>query len=86
MGNLFLILAVICALWGVVSLIAIASYLSKHGVKINILFFRVLALKYVSQYHEISKRESGKSGPWFYSYIICMNLALLLAIIGMILQ
>jgi len=86
MGDLFLILSIMCALWGVVSVIVIASYLSKHGIKINIIFFRALALKYLSQYHEISKRESGKAGPWFYSYIISMNLALVLAIIGMILK
>ena len=86
MGELFLILSIMCVLWGVVSIIVIASYLSKHGIKISILFLRALALRYLSQYHKISKRESGKTGPWFYSYIISMNLALVFAIVGMILK
>ncbi len=85
-SNLFLILAILCGLWGVVSIIAIASYLSKHNIKINIVFFRVLALKYLSQYHEINRKESGKTGPWFYSYVVSMNLAFLLAIFGIILK
>ena len=86
MSDLFQIANIVCVLWGVVSMIFIASYISKYGVKINILLFRVLALKYLSQYHEISKRENGKSGPWFYSYIVSMNIALILAVIGMILK
>jgi len=86
MSNLLLILSISCAVWGVVSTIIISTYLSKHGVKINILFLRVLVLKYLSQYHEISNKENGKTGPWFYSYIISMNLALILAIVGLILK
>lgn len=84
MNNLFLILSVACALWGVVSMIIMASYLARHGVKISVLFLRVLALKYISQYHEISNRESGKTGPWFYSYILSMNLAFISAILGIV--
>lgn len=86
MSDLFLALAIICIGWGIVSIIAIASYLSSHGVKINFLLFRLLALKYIHQYHEITKRETGKTGSWFYSYIVSMNLALVLAIVAMLLK
>ena len=79
-------LAIISVVWGVVSAIVISTYLSQRGVKINILFFRIMVLKYIHQYHEITKREKGRPGPWFYSYIISMNLALVLAIIGIALR
>lgn len=86
MSYLFVALAILSALWGVVSSIVIASLLSKRGIKINFLFFRVLIFKYVHQYHQITKQENGKPGPWFYSYIISMNLALVFAIVGLALR
>ena len=85
-SDLFFILAIINAAWGIVSAIAITSFLSKRGIKINFLFFRVLVLKYIHQYHKITKQENGKSGPWFYSYIISMNLVLAFAIVGIVLK
>ncbi len=79
-------LALICIAWGVVSAIAIASFLSKRGHKLSFLFFRILILKYIHQYAKITKEETGKRGGWFYSYIISMNLALIFAIIGLIIK
>jgi len=84
MSYLFFILAFLSAVWGVVSSIVIASFLSKRGIKINWLFFRILVLKYIHQYHQITKQENGKPGSWFYSYIISMNLALIFAIVGIV--
>jgi hypothetical protein len=86
MSNVLFILAILNAAWGIVSAIAITSFLSTRGIKINFLFFRVLVLKYIHQYHKITMQENGKSGPWFYSYIISMNLALAFAIVGIVLK
>jgi uncharacterized oligopeptide transporter (OPT) family protein len=86
MSNLFFVLAILSAVWGVVSSIVVASFLSDRGIKINWLFFRVLVLKYIHQYHEITKQENGKPGPWFYSYIVSMNLALVFVIIGVVMK
>lgn len=86
MSDLLFALAILSVLWGIVSSIFIASFLSSRGVTINLLFFRVLVLKYIYQYHKITSQERGKPGPWFYSYIISMNLALVLAIIGGVLK
>ncbi|MFH1718730.1 MAG: hypothetical protein ABIF19_15350 [Planctomycetota bacterium] len=86
MSTSFLILAILSALWGVVSSIVIASFLSKHGVKINYVFFKVLMIKYVHQYRKVTMQESGRPGPWFYSFVVSMNLALVLAIAGLMLR
>jgi uncharacterized oligopeptide transporter (OPT) family protein len=86
MSGLFFALAIVCAAWAIVSSIVISSFLSKRGVKINLLFFKILVLKYIHQYHKITMQEKGKPGPWFYSYIISINLALICAIIGMLLN
>lgn len=84
MSGLFFTLAILSVIWGIVSSVVISSFLSQRGVKINLLFFRILVLKYIHQYHSITTQENGKPGPWFYSYIIAMNLALLLAVLGMV--
>jgi uncharacterized oligopeptide transporter (OPT) family protein len=86
MSDLLFALAILSVIWGIVSSIVIASFLSKRGININFIFFRVLVLKYIYQYHKITLQEHGKPGPWFYSYIISMNLALVLAIIGGVLN
>ena len=86
LSNIFLGIALVSAVWGIVSAIVIASYLSGRGIKINILFFRIMILKYIHQYYEITSKENGKPGPWFYSYIGAMNIALFAAIIGMLLR
>jgi len=84
-STIFLVLAIISAGWGIVSSIVIVSFLRKRGIKIHWLLLRILILKYLHQYHEITRRETGKPGPWFYSYVISMLLALVFAVIGIVL-
>jgi hypothetical protein len=31
-------------------------------------------------------QENGRAGPWFYSFVVSMNLALLLAVVGIVLR
>jgi len=86
MSTPLLILAIISALWGIFSSLVMASFLSKNGVKINYLFFRVLMLKYIHQYRKITEQENGRPGWWFYSFVISINLALVSAIAGIALR
>jgi hypothetical protein len=85
-GNLLIGIAICSALWGVVSMISLAAALQKRNVKVNWLFLKVLIIKYVAKYREITLKETGKVGPWYYSFVISMNLALATAIIGIILR
>lgn len=86
MSNIFFGIALASVIWGIVSAIAMASFISKRGHKINLLFFRLFILKYIHQYSEITKQENGNPGAWFYSYITAMNLALVCAVIGAVLK
>ncbi len=85
MPTLFLILALICVSWGVVSSIMIVSFLSGHGIKVNWLLLRIFLFRYVSQYHDMTRKETGKPGPWYTSFILSMNLALLFGVLGVVL-
>jgi len=86
MSNVFLVLAIVSVLCGVVSSVMIAAFLSKRGTKINYLFFRIYIYKYVNQYRKITTEEDGKVGPLFYSFIGSFILALLFAIVMAILK
>ena len=86
MSEVMFVLAIASVIWGIVSAIVMASFLSKRGHEISLLFFRLLVLKYIHQYSEITTKENGKPGGWFYSYIVSMNLALILAIVGLALK
>jgi uncharacterized oligopeptide transporter (OPT) family protein len=81
----FLVLAIVSAFWGVVSAVVIATSLSKRGVKINYMFLRVLMLKYIHQYRKMTIQENGRPGPWFYSFVVSMNLALIFGVAGIVL-
>ena len=86
MSVFFLAIALLSGLWGIVSAIRIAVFLSARGHKISFIFFRLLIPKYVHDYQKITTQENGRPGPWFYSFITAMNLALLCAIIGLSLR
>ena len=86
MSSSLLVLAILSALWGIVSSLVIASFLSKRGIKINYIFFKELMIKYIHQYRKITMQENGRPGPWFYSFVISMNLALIFAIAGIVLH
>jgi len=85
-GGVFLTLGIICVLWGVVSGMQIGAYLSARGVKINWLFYKIFLPKYVGQYRDITVKETGKPGWWYYSFVYSMLLALALVLIGIVLK
>jgi hypothetical protein len=86
-SDILLATAIVSALWGAGSAVLIAEALRKRGVKVRWLFLRFLILsKYLGQYKDITRLETGRTGPLFYSYVIAMNMALVLAVAGLVLR
>ena len=86
LSNVLLGIAFASLAWGIVSSIVITDALQKRGVKINWIFLRIMIIKYIGQYRDITRKETGRTGPWFYSYIIAMNVTLATVIVGLILR
>ncbi len=63
----------------------IVHQLSKRGVKINFFLLKLLIIKYIHQYKQITLKESGKVGPLYYPCIVSINMALVLALVYFIL-
>jgi len=86
MSTAFLVLAVLCVLWGVVDAILIAVALDKRGVRVNMLLFRLYCFRYLNQYKEVTLKETGSVGPLYHSYIASMSAALVFAVVGLLLR
>ena len=81
-SDLFFLFMAVAGFWGVFSAMMIVDYVSKKGVKINWILIKWHVIGYIGRYHDLTVKESGKPGFWFYSYIVSMNLAFVLAVLG----
>ena len=66
----------IAVIWHVVATMMIYEALRKRGLKVSFILLRLLAPKYASQYREITRKETGRTGPLFYHWIVSINTAL----------
>jgi hypothetical protein len=74
-------LITMAAAWHITATIMIYEALRKRGLKVSFIFLRLLAPKYASQYKEITRKETGRTGPLFYHWIVSINTALVAAIL-----
>ena len=79
-------LAVICGLWTAVSAVLITASLDRRGMKTPFPFMGPLIFRNLKRYKESTLRESGKVGSLFYSYIVSINAALVLALAALALR
>ena len=87
LSTILLAIALMGVVCGVASAVMIAGSLQKRGIKVNWVWLRLLILsKYLGQYRDVTRQETGRIGPLFYSYIIAMNVALVFGITGLILR
>lgn len=83
---LFAILAATCIVWYIVATIRIMDYVQKKGVKINWFLIRMLLFSYVGKYRKLTREETGKTGDWFYHFVIAINAALIFAILAILVK
>ena len=86
LSDFFLYLALVAVIFNVVVSMVIVHKLSRKGVKINIIFLRFLYPKYVHQYKKMISQETGKESTLYYFWLISINLALVLCIVGLVLK
>jgi hypothetical protein len=75
---------VIALAWYVTTGVLIYDDLRRRNVAVSFLFLRVLILKYVSQYKEITLKERGKVGPLFCHWTISIIVTLVSAILNLL--
>ena len=81
MENIILIIMLVSVGVFVTLSMMMVHEVSKRGVKINILWLRLYVIKYMHQYKQLTKKETGKTGPLFYPCIVSINIALVLVVV-----
>ena len=84
--TILIVIGILSALWGVIDSILIAVALDRRGIKVNMVLFRLFFLKYLSEYRRVTREETGRTGNLYYSFIISMNLALLLVVAALLIK
>ena len=67
--------------WHITATIMIYEALWKKGRKVSFFLLRLMSPKYASDYKEITRQETGKTGPLFYHWIVSIYAALVAAIL-----
>jgi len=86
MSDVFLVVAILSALWGVVDSILIMVALDKRGIPVNMFLARVYFFRYLNEYKRVTVKETGAVGQLYHSYITAMSVALVCAVIGLMLR
>ncbi len=77
MKTILLAVVLPAALVHVTSLILMMSALDRRGIQTNFLLARIYAFKYVSQYREITRKETGRTGVlyhlWSWSIAVAVS-------------
>ena len=81
---ILLALVVLCGAWNVFATLNIFVALKNWGKPVSFTFLRLMAPKYAFDYREITRKEIGRAGGYFYHWIISINMALLFAILALV--
>jgi aryl carrier-like protein len=86
MANLVLILLLVSAGLGVVFSMMIVHEVSKRGVKVSFVWLRLYIIKYIHQYQQLTRKDTGKVGPLYYPCIVSYIMALVFLIVYLIVR
>ncbi len=81
---LLVFFAVTSALWATVAAVAMAGWLSHHGVKVNWFLLRLYMPWYVHRYQKMTRERDGRPGPLYAHFVVPISLALLFAVVGLV--
>jgi hypothetical protein len=64
----------------------IVREVSKRGVKVSFVWLRLYVIKYIHQYQQLTRKETGKVGPLYYPCVVSYIMALVFVIIYLIVR
>ena len=84
--DILMFIALACIIWSITTLMIISSKVSKSGTRIHFFLITLLFFRYISVYEDLTKKETGKTGPLVYHFVIPLWIALLLVIAWILLS
>jgi hypothetical protein len=70
-----------CVAWNVVITLLVYGALQRRKIPVNFLWLRVTILKYLDQYRDVTRQESGRTGTLFYQWLVSINLVWILFLV-----
>ena len=80
------IMAGLCGLWNGITSVMICSDLKSRGESVNFFLLRMMAPWYAHKYRAITRKETGRTGPLYYHWIVSINSALVFAVVAIFLK
>lgn len=76
--------AALCVAWALVSAILLTIALDRRGMPTPFPWIGALLFRNLGRYREVTVKETGKVGPLFFSFVIPINAAWVLALLAWI--
>jgi hypothetical protein len=77
---ILVVVAFICVVCAVISAILLTRALDQYGLTTPFPLVGLFLFKNLGRYKEITRSETGKVGPLYFTYIISINTALVLVL------
>ncbi len=78
--DILMILALACIIWSITALMIISAKVSKSGTRVHFFLITLLFFRYISVYEELTRKETGKTGPLVYHFMIPLWIALIIVL------
>jgi hypothetical protein len=79
--DIIMIIALVCVVWSITALILISTKVSKKGTRVQFLLLTLMFFRYIAVYEDLTKKETGRTGPLVYHFVIPLWIALILVVI-----
>ena len=80
--KLLIVLAVGLVLWGVAAAVLVIADRRRRGLPVNVLLLKLYFIPYLHQYRQLTRAETGRTGPLFWHYTVPLTLAMALAMLS----
>ena len=84
--DILMIIALVCIVWSVTALMMISGKVSRSGTRVHFFIITLLFFRYISVYDDLTRKETGRTGPLIYHFVIPLWIALILVIIWILLS
>jgi hypothetical protein len=86
LSSVLLAVAIVCALTAVVAAVLITAALERRGIDTPYLLIGPYIFRNLARYRDVTRKETGHVGALFYLYVLPINAALVLALLGLLVR
>ena len=74
-------LIIACGAWAAAAAVLITREVERHGIAVDLVWWRMRMLQYLSQYRQVTLADTRQVGPPFYHFVVPLSIALVLVVL-----